>query len=298
MSKSSKRKFYEKRDDIRRLQYDLTAYKNMADHVYLQKALALRTLCARENRLQDALFANLLLRKRLNRMLGKRDLDIQKRKFLFKSYWQTYLFAAPYDFHSYLLYLEKDREAEKRFYQPRLRVLRPIVKDLQDLADGKLKRYALSMPPGTGKSTLEIFFITWIMGRDPMKPSLATAYADKLTRSFFDGALQVVKDPEYNFNDVFPTSTLAATNSKDETIDLAKQKRFKTLTCRSIDSGLTVATRCETLAYADDLVSGSEEALNIDRMDILWTKFCNDFLSRMKQDCRLLVIGTRWGCRK
>lgn len=189
--------------------------------------------------------------------------------------------------------MEKDRDPEKRFYQPRLKVLRDVVRDLQSLADGKLMRLGLSMPPVTGKSTVGIFYITWLMGREPLRPSLATAYADKLTRSFYDGALQIIKDTEYNFRDIFPDSTLAATNSKDETIDLAKVKRFKTLTCRSIDSGLTGATRCEVLAYADDMVSGSEEAMNRERMDILWTKFCNDFMSRMKQDCKMLIIGTR-----
>ena len=131
-------------------------------------------------------------------------------------------------------------------------------------------------------------------GAGPLRPSLATAYADKLTRSFYDGALQIIKDPEYNFKDIFPGSPLVVTNSKDETIDLSKIKRFKTLTCRSIDSGLTGATRCEVLAYADDMVSGSEEAMNRERMDILWTKFSDDFMSRMKQDCKMLIIGTRW----
>lgn len=278
---------------INQLLDDLKNYPKMELDLYLQKCEALRTLYTREEDLSHALGINLEMRKKLNIALNGKAKARDQKTFL-KKYWQTYLFAAPYCFHSYLLYMEKDRDPEKRFYQPRIKVLRDVVRDLQALADGKLMRLGLSMPPGTGKSTLGIFYITWLMGRDPLKPSLATAYADKLTRSFFDGALQIIKDPEYNFKDVFPDSPLAATNSKEETIDLAKVKRFKTLTCRSIDSGLTGATRCEVLAYADDMVSGSEEAMNRERMDILWTKFCNDFMSRMKQDCKMLIIGTRW----
>ncbi len=278
---------------IKQLVDDLKNYPKMELDLYLQKCEALRVLYTREEDLSHALGINLEMRKKLNIALGKKT-KAREQKNLLKKYWQTYLFAAPHCFHSYLLYMEKDREPEKRFYQPRIKVLREVVRDLQSLAEGKLMRLGLSMPPGTGKSTLGIFYITWLMGRDPLKPSLATAYADKLTRSFFDGALQIIKDPEYNFRDVFPDSPLAATNSKEETIDLAKVKRFKTLTCRSIDSGLTGATRCEVLAYADDMVSGSEEAMNRERMDILWTKFCNDFMSRMKQDCKMLIIGTRW----
>jgi hypothetical protein len=279
--------------------------ENLTDEVHLQKCEALRTLYTRENDLSHALGINLEMRKKFDEILKNHNLfekdiknkDIKNTKNLknfLNKYWQTFLFAAPYDFHSYLLYMEKDRSPEKRFYQPRIKVLRLIVSDLQDLVDGKLIRLGLSMPPGTGKSTLGIFYITWLMGREPLKPSLATAYADKLTRSFFDGALQIIRDSEYKFNEVFPDSQLVATNSKDETIDLQKFKRFKTLTCRSIDSGLTGAVRCENLAYADDLVSGSEEAMNNERMDTLWTKFSNDFMSRMKQNCKMLIIGTRW----
>lgn len=284
----------EKNELIEKLIYDLKTYPNMGLDLYIQKCEALRTLYKREDDTSRALGINLEMRKRLNIALNSKTSKIQEQKRLLKKYWQTYLFAAPYCFHSYLLYMEKDRDPEKRFYQPRLKILRDVVRDLQSLADGKLMRLGLSMPPGTGKSTLGIFYITWLMGREPLRPSLATAYADKLTRSFYDGALQIIKDTEYNFRDIFPDSPLAATNSKDETIDLAKVKRFKTLTCRSIDSGLTGATRCEVLAYADDMVSGSEEAMNRERMDILWTKFCNDFMSRMKQDCKMLIIGTRW----
>jgi len=279
---------------IQQLLHDLQNYKNMKNDLYVQKCEALRTLYVRENDLSHALGINLEMRKKINIMLTNKALMTNERKNLLKKYWQTFLFASPYDFHSYLLYMEKDRDSEKRFYQPRIKVLRGVVRDLQDLADGKLMRLALSMPPGTGKSTIGIFYITWLMDQEPLKPSLATAYADKLTRSFFDGALQIIKDPEYKFLEVFPDSSLVATNSKDETIDLKQIKRFKTLTCRSIDSGLTGATRCEVLAYADDMVSGSEEALNRERMDILWTKFSNDFMSRMKQDCKMLIIGTRW----
>ncbi len=279
---------------INKLLSDLKNHSNMASDLYLQKCEALRTLYVREDDFSHALGINLEFRKRINEALSSGTLGINQRKRLLKKYWQTFLFAAPYDFHSYLIYIEKDRDINKRFYEPRIKVLRPIVQDLQDLSDGKLMRLGLSMPPGTGKSTLGIFYITWLMGREPLKPSLATAYADKLTRSFFDGTLQIIKDPEYKFSEVFPNSPLVATNSKDETIDLKQVKRFKTLTCRSIDSGLTGATRCEALAYADDMVSGSEEALNHERMDILWTKFSNDFMSRMKQNCKMLIIGTRW----
>lgn len=278
----------------KKLLTDIKEHSHMDRKLYAEKCFALRSLYKRDEDMPHGLWANFEMRKAIRQELKMPDLSVTETKKLLKLYWQTFLFAAPYDFHSYLLYMEKDREPEKQFYVPRMRVLRPIVQDLQDLADGKLNVYGLSLPPGSGKTTCGILYMTWLMGRNPDMPSLASAYADKLCRSFYDGAVSFITDPEYKFNDIFPNSPLSVTNAKDETIDLARQHRFKTLTCRSIDGGLTGATRCESLLYADDMVSGSEEALNRDRMDTLWTKFANDLMSRMKEDCKMLVIGTRW----
>ena len=266
----------------------------MNGDIKIGKLTALRAIYKKDNDISHELWANFELRKALNRKLSS-PLPVPETKKLLRDYWGTYLVAAPYDFHSFLLYMEKDREPEKRFYIPRMKVLRPIVQDLQDLADGKLDIYGLSMPAGTGKTTLGIFYMTWFMGRSPDMPNLASGHADKLTRSFYDGAMSFT-DPkgDYHFNEIFPDSPVSNTNAKDETIDLARQHRFKTLTCRSIDGGLTGATRCEGLLYADDMVSGSEEAFNRDRMDTLWTKFVNDLMSRMKEKCKMLIIGTRW----
>jgi len=214
-----------------------------------------------------------------------------------KFYWlhkRSLLFDALIDFDAYLQYVEFDREPSKRFYLPRRRIIRPIVDSLQQIEDDELDLLAISQPPGTGKSTLGIFFLSWQMGKYPDMPNLASAHSDKLTRSFYDGVLSIITDPEYLWSDVFPGVQIVGTNSKDETIDLGKSKRFKTLTCRSIDGSLTGATRCERILYADDLVSGIEEALSKDRLDNLWGKYTNDLKSRKKLGCKEIHIATRW----
>lgn len=214
-----------------------------------------------------------------------------------KFYWlhkRSLLFDALIDFDAYLQYVEFDREPSKRFYLPRRRIIKPIVDSLQQIEDNELDLLAISQPPGTGKSTLGIFFLSWEMGKYPDMPNLASAHSDKLTRSFYDGVLSIITDPEYLWQDVFPGVNIVGTNSKDETIDLGKPKRFKTLTCRSIDGSLTGATRCERILYADDLVSGIEEALSKDRLDSLWDKYTNDLKSRKKLGCKEIHIATRW----
>ncbi len=187
---------------------------------------------------------------------------------LFMLHKKVLLAAAPFDFESYLLYVEWEREPDKKFYVPRREVMHPVVQAMQDLIDDRLDLLTISMPPGTGKSTLGIFFLSWVMGRFPDSQSLASAHSGMLTRSFYDGVYQIITDSEYLWADVFPGVKLAATNSKEEAIDLHKKHRFSTLTYRAINASLTGATRCDKILYADDLCSGIEEAMSKERLDI------------------------------
>jgi predicted phage terminase large subunit-like protein len=228
---------------------------------------------------------SLLLGNRLSRS------DMQK---LFGLHKRVLLEAAPYDFDCYLLYVEWERDAEKRFYLPRRGVLSPLVQAMQDMMEEKLDLLTISMPPGTGKSTLGIFFLSWVMGKFPDGQNLAAAHSGMLTRSFFDGVYQTITDPDYLWADVFPGVRLASTNTKEETIDLNKKHRFSTLTCRAINASLTGATRCDKILYADDLCSGIEEAMSKTRLDKLWASYTNDLKSRKKEGAKEIHIATRW----
>ena len=223
---------------------------------------------------------------------AKNDLNTREKFYFLNK--RCLLFDAKVDFDAYMQYIEYDREPEKRFYLPRRKQIFPIVQALQDLEDDNLDLLTISTPPGVGKTTLGIFFLTWVMGKYPASCNLASAHSAMLTNSFYDGVLSIITDPEYLWADVFPGIGIVGTNSKEGTIDLEKRKRFKTLTCRSIDGSLTGATRCEKYLYADDLVSGIEEAMSKDRLDKLWEKYTNDLKSRKKLGCKEIHIATRW----
>lgn len=207
---------------------------------------------------------------------------------------RSLLFDAKIDFDAYLQYIEFNREPEKRFYLPRRKQILPIVQAMQKLEDDKLDLLSISQPPGTGKTTLGMFFLSWIVGKYPMGANIASGHSGALTRSFYDRVNILIADPEYLWADVFPGVKKAYTNSKEEIIDLEKKKEFATLTCRSIDATLTGATRCNKYLYCDDLVSGIEEALSKDRLDNLWEKYTNDLKSRKKMGCKEIHIATRW----
>lgn len=70
-------------------------------------------------------------------------------------YWRTMLFESQNKvLDSYLMYLEKNRPYEERFYEPKRKQFMKIglIQALQDLLDDKLDILSISLPPGTGKA--------------------------------------------------------------------------------------------------------------------------------------------------
>ena len=196
-----------------------------------------------------------------------------------------------------LLYLERYRIPKERFYEPRREVFlkHNIIQSLQDMMDDELDIFCLSVPPGCGKSTLEDFFLSLVGGWFPNDFNLSSAHSSILTRSLYDGVLEIINDPvEYAWHELFPTIKIQGTNAKETTVNLERNGRFKTWTFRSIDGSLTGATRCNRFLTADDLVSGIEEALNKGRLETLWTKVTNDLRSRRLDGCKEFYIATRW----
>lgn len=204
--------------------------------------------------------------------------------------------GAVLSFHLFLIAEEWNREPEKKFYQPRRKVLRAVVDALQQLADDEIDLLAISLPPGAGKTTLAIFFILWIALKYPDEPILTGSHSNSFVRGVYDECLRIL-DPqgEYRTAELFPTVHVSNTNAKDCRIDLGKRKRFETLEFTSIGTGNAGLYRASRLLYCDDLVSGIEVALSKERLDKLWETYTTDLRQRKIGDhCKELHIATRW----
>lgn len=202
-------------------------------------------------------------------------------------------------FDSFLLYTESNRLYEKQFYLPRRKQLLPLVEALQDLADRKLRLLAISMPPGTGKTSLALFFLCWLSGRDPQKPMLTGSHNKDFLSGVYGELLRMLApEGEYLWTDVFPDLHVIGTNAKTLMIDIGRNasegKRFTTLEFTSVGSGNAGKVRAENLLYCDDLVDGLETALSKDRLDKLWGLYATDLRQRKIGDCAELHIATRW----
>lgn len=199
------------------------------------------------------------------------------------------------DFVCFMEYLELDRPESLRFWLPRRKPLARVAKYLQKVTDGELDELIINLPPRVGKTSIVMFWLVWMMGRDPDKSCLYTSYSDTVTSAFYRGVREVLNDPyTYRYADVFPMAPVVETNARDTTINLQRKKRYATLTCRSIDGTLNGACDASGAMIGDDLCSGIEEARSRQRMETLNAKVNNDWLSRRKKGCPVVWMGTRW----
>lgn len=232
-----------------------------------------------------------------------RDIALEKSYKTDAAFYEEYLLALKYlaryfnDFDSYMIFLEHKRESEAQFYLPRRSILKNklgVIQGFQDILDDKLDMLTISLPAGTGKTTISEFFLSYYMGLYPDKCNLYVSYTGTITDMFHRAVCDIIMSNEYAWKEIFTDVALESKSDKEKYINLGSFKPFKSLTCRSIDASMTGVTRAEGIILSDDLVSGTEEALNVPRLDTLYQKYINDAKSRRKKGCKEISIATRW----
>lgn len=220
---------------------------------------------------------------------------------ILNNYYSILKNEAPHLFHSYLLYLEKDREESERFYLPKMEQLNKhgLIQSMQDVEDGIYNRVCISMPPGTQKTTLEKFFCSWIIGKYPKDYSLFFSHNSDITEKFYKGVLDITTDNrEYKWNEIFPDVPLQSTNAKAQEINFGKYKPYSSIQCSSIGSKNAGKVRTNRYLYCDDLIGTIEEALNPIILDKIWRIYGVDLKQRkLNEQVKEIIIMTRWSTK-
>lgn len=226
-----------------------------------------------------------------------------KQKTAVKTIWDLRLFEAQNrQLDSYLLFLEKKRDPKEKFYQPKRRQFwkTGIVPALQDMLDDKLDLLTISMPPGTGKSTISRFFMTGVIGWFPNEYNLFFSHSDGITRKYYDDALKIVTDrSEYTWSTIFPDLKVNHQNAKAQEFNVGKEKIFNSLQCSTRGSNNAGMVRASKFLLVDDMVAKIEEALNKTTLDKLWGVYSTDARQRKtvdvdKKPAKEIHIATRW----
>lgn len=209
------------------------------------------------------------------------------------------------DFRAYCIALEWNRPIEKQFFLPRKRILEQhgLIQAMQDMADDKLDFLFISLPPRIGKSTLGIFFLTFMAGRFPDRSILGNGHSNSLTQAFYNEVLNIITSDEYRFQDIFPKCKIVNKSSEYSFLDLNTPKRFHTIMFRSIDGGTTGLAEASNVLYCDDLIKDVEQANNPDRLEKIFYTYTSTIQDRKVQrkckdgvyrPCPEIHIATRW----
>lgn len=214
-------------------------------------------------------------------------------------YYEVLRLEAPFVLDSYKLFIEKDRPRKERFYEPRRNTLMRVTDAVQRLEDDKLDIVFLHQPPRTGKSGDMTMDTTWHCSRNPEFSNLYVTYKEGLGGAFLDGVMEVLTDPTYCHKDVFPNVKIVETDAKNNKIDLAsnegrKKKKYKTLSGKGLESGLNGEYDASGWLLIDDPLEGVQDVMSDEVLKRKQTIFDNNVLSRKKENCKVICIGTLW----
>lgn len=203
---------------------------------------------------------------------------------------------------SYLLYLEKNREPRERFYAPKRKQFAKfgLVDAYQGAIDDLYDIVCISMPPGTGKTTLLKFFNSAVIGWFPLDYNLFYSHSGDITRMYYDGVYQIVSDTtEYTWHEIFPNLNVTSTNAKMQQFNIGKYKPFPSLQTASVGSENAGKVRASKFLLVDDMIGKLEEALNKNTLEKQWGAYTVDARQRKTMDsenrpCKEIINATRW----
>lgn len=213
---------------------------------------------------------------------------------------KTYIFGAKFSFDDYLVAVEWKREPQARFWIPRRKVLEgqhKIATQIQEFMDDPNARYlGFSMPPGTGKSTLIKFLISYICGKYPMSANMYVSYSDALVKMVYDSINAIINDDfEYDFKTIFPDLGKPDMSAEYKTISYRRKGDFPTIGLISLGGSVTGRTRANNFLITDDLVKNKEEARSPERLNKLFEDYNSTLTTRKIGDnTKEIQIGTIW----
>lgn len=212
----------------------------------------------------------------------------------------TYFYAGQYSLDDFMIGMEWKREPQARFWLPRRKVLEgkhKIVTQIQEFMDDPVALYlGFSLPPGTGKTTLIKFLLSYIIGDYPQSANMYISYSDGMTKMLLDSVRSMTTDTdEYCFHDIFPGLGVPDISAEYKTISYRRAGDFPTLGLVSMSGSVTGRTRANKFLVTDDLVKNKEEARSPERLAKLYSDYTATLTTRMIGDnVKQLMLGTIW----
>lgn len=168
--------------------------------------------------------------------------------------------------------------------------LKPIMVELQRIADGEIDTLGVSLPPRAGKSYLVTLFSAWQLGANPEGSVMRNTCTATLYNKFSYDTRDVVRSER--FAQVFPEVRMSA--------DKANVNGWNTNQAKMVSyfgagvGGTIIGFGATLVAITDDLFRSMEDAMSetIREKTQSWKEATHD--SRKESGCKEVDIGTRW----
>jgi predicted phage terminase large subunit-like protein len=161
---------------------------------------------------------------------------------------------------------------------------------LQAVADGKIKRLIINMPPRHTKSEFASYlFPTWLMGRRPNLKIIQSTHTAELAVGFGRKIKNLIDSED--FRDIFPNVSLAS--------DAKASGRWSTNgggEYYAVGVGGALAGRGADLAIIDDPVS-EQDALSATALDNIYEWYTSGPRQRLQPGGAIIIVMTRWSIR-
>jgi len=198
-----------------------------------------------------------------------------------------------------MMVVEWQREPQAKFWIPRRPVLEgkhKIATQIQKFIDDPNTMFqGFTTPPGTGKSTLIKFLLSYIGGKFPLSANMYVSYSDGMISMMYDAVKDIMTNPtEYLHNEVF-NNGMPNCSAEYRTISFKKKGDFPTLGLVSIGGSVTGRTRANKILITDDLVSSPEMARSPTRLKKLNEDYRTLLTTRtIGENVKQIMLGTIW----
>lgn len=156
-----------------------------------------------------------------------------------------------------------------------------IVAALQDVADGRVTRLAIAVPPGCGKTTLLALYAAWRLARDAGWRSIHAAHAFDLAATESRRVRRLIESPEFQAR--FPVALRADESTVAHWATTADGRYFAVGT----DGALTGRRAHESVC--DDPLNATDRFSKAAR-DGLWAWFVESLSTRLDGDRAPMIV--------
>lgn len=165
-----------------------------------------------------------------------------------------------------------------------------LISKLQAVADGKIKRLMVFMPPGSAKSHYaNVMFSAWFIGNHPGAKLITASFQSDVAEKWGRRVRAIVRQPEYK--DIFDTELSQDSQAAGRWALTSDSEYY------AVGVGGPITSFRADLAIIDDPVKGRAEADSLTVQDSTIAWYQADFWTRLKPEAAVVVIMTRWNER-